>query len=559
MNVSFGVGVRGQLLPGDPKPSHVVFLTNKYQHRYALFETERLISPTAGVFACFVFIKFSHGLLYSLNRGESGLTGFKELAKHVHLSSMEEEIERQAAEIQKQADQIVDLKEKNAMSLATQAIPPTEWGCLTPQQKLMLQLLLVLIASLVAVPLPLLIPINDPREGPLNNLAFFYGYNVICIAYYLPAQYRRLQMLLELPPGKSADGETVLKSVAHSSAMSFVQQSSYAEKVKRAVSYTLIIFGAGTVYFLCCLPWGTDMVYSYSMLYGAPPTFVTVDWMYLVLLGQRYWNLKTVVLVFVYNFLSLAPVLVLCGVVFTCTYFNTPAAEFFGALASWVVMEAVGKASDKVLHTLVPWAGYSLEHYYQVGNALVFSSVLTFSEVILFPSTNSWWALAGVVLVDTLGSLLQLRVLYKCTVKDMQEGKGVSETTKRALWTQCEIDVARFWPVVVALPPLVWLMDERNPNRQYYYLFECTTSDHMNITVVCILVKLGWTCVLTGLDVYMCTQWGIGPHRAQQMLKMYNKHWAMMAATFAFAGAIFTSCWLVKHDGLRLLEILSEC
>jgi len=102
-------------------------------------------------------------------------------------------------------------------------------------------------------------------------------------------------------------------------------------------------------------------------------------------------------------------------------------------------------------------------------------------------------------------------------------------------------------------------MDERNPNRQYYYLFECTTSDHMNITVVCILVKLGWTCVLTGLDLYMCTQWGIGPDRAQQMLKMYNKHWAMMAATFAFAGAIFTSCWLVKHDGLRLLEILSEC
>ena len=44
----------------------------------------------------------------------------------------------------------------------------------------------MLIFSLVAVPLPLLIPINDPREGPLKNLAFFYGYNVICIAYYLP-------------------------------------------------------------------------------------------------------------------------------------------------------------------------------------------------------------------------------------------------------------------------------------------------------------------------------------------------------------------------------------
>ena len=27
----------------DPPPSHVVFLTSKYQPRYALFETERLI------------------------------------------------------------------------------------------------------------------------------------------------------------------------------------------------------------------------------------------------------------------------------------------------------------------------------------------------------------------------------------------------------------------------------------------------------------------------------------------------------------------------------------
>ncbi|CAE7888394.1 unnamed protein product, partial [Symbiodinium microadriaticum] len=34
----------------DPKPSHVVFLTSKYQRRYALFETERLIRRTlAGV------------------------------------------------------------------------------------------------------------------------------------------------------------------------------------------------------------------------------------------------------------------------------------------------------------------------------------------------------------------------------------------------------------------------------------------------------------------------------------------------------------------------------
>ena len=75
------------------------------------------------------------------------------------------------------------------MSLATQAIPPTEWGCLTPQQKLMLQLLLVIFFSLVAVPVPLLIPINDPREGPLNNMAFFYGYNVFVIVYYLPARW----------------------------------------------------------------------------------------------------------------------------------------------------------------------------------------------------------------------------------------------------------------------------------------------------------------------------------------------------------------------------------
>ncbi|CAE7892568.1 unnamed protein product, partial [Symbiodinium microadriaticum] len=34
----------------DPKPSHVVFLTSKYQRRYALFETERLIRKTLFTF-----------------------------------------------------------------------------------------------------------------------------------------------------------------------------------------------------------------------------------------------------------------------------------------------------------------------------------------------------------------------------------------------------------------------------------------------------------------------------------------------------------------------------
>ena len=147
----------------------------------------------------------------------------------------------------------------------------------------------------------------------------------MCLPGVDPGQYRRLQMLLELPPGKGADGETVLKSVAHSSAMSFVQKSSYVEKVTRVVSYTLIIFVAGTVYFLCCLPWGTDMVYSYSMLYGAPPTFVTVDWMYLLLLGQRYWRpWCSSSCTTSYHWPLCWSCAVSCS---PATYFNTPAAE----------------------------------------------------------------------------------------------------------------------------------------------------------------------------------------------------------------------------------------
>ncbi|CAE7610228.1 unnamed protein product [Symbiodinium sp. CCMP2456] len=34
----------------DPKPSHVIFLTSKYQGRYAQFETERLIRKTLFTF-----------------------------------------------------------------------------------------------------------------------------------------------------------------------------------------------------------------------------------------------------------------------------------------------------------------------------------------------------------------------------------------------------------------------------------------------------------------------------------------------------------------------------
>ncbi|CAK9101635.1 unnamed protein product [Durusdinium trenchii] len=496
---------------------------------------------------------------FNVNLQPEGQVKIDELTQQV--STMKEQLEKRDAEMEKQgtaielqAVQIKQLKAQceTALSMAQEAAPAVEWGCLTQQQKFMVQFLFVLVFSVIAVPLPLLIPINDPNLGALGNMSFFYGYNIFVIVYYLPGQYRRLELLLVRP----ADGKEMARS---SSAISYLGKVTWQDTAKRVIFYLLVIFGWCTGYFLCAVPWGTNLIYSYNMLYGAPPTFAMVDWLFLVLADRSYWNVKTLILIFAYNFLTLAPVLLLCGIVFASAFFNTPVLILCAALASWILMEVVGIVSDKVLQILIPWAGYSLEHYYQVGNSLVFSCLLTFSEVILFPSTNSWWALVGVVIVDTIGAALQLRVLWKCVVSDRSKGEGISQETREALWSQCEVDVARFWPVLVALPPLIWLMDDRNPNRQYYYLFDCTTAEHMNITVVCILVKLGWTCALTTVDVVLCTSWGIGLERAKQLMKMYDKHWVMMTATFALSGALFTSCWLVKHDGLRLLEVLSEC
>ena len=46
------------------------------------------------------------------------------------------------------------------------------------------------------------------------------------------------------------------------------------------------------------------------------------------------------------------------------------------------------------------------------------------------------------------------------------------------------------------------------------------SQEHVEITIICILVKMAWTCVLTGVDVVLCTTWGIGLERARQMMKM---------------------------------------
>ena len=89
-------------------------------------------------------------------------------------------------------------------------------------------------------------------------------------------------------------------------------------------------------------------MYSYNMLYGAPPTFAMVDWLFLVLADRSCWNLKTLVLIFVYNFLTLAPVLLLCGIVFASALFeHAPALILLAAFASWALMESVGVLSDK--------------------------------------------------------------------------------------------------------------------------------------------------------------------------------------------------------------------
>eukprot|EP00913_Durusdinium_trenchii_P030577 g28637.t4 len=338
-----------------------------------------------------------------------GEVKIEELTQQV--STMKAQLEKQDAEmgrqgmaIELQAVEIKQLKAQceTALSMAQEAAPAVEWGCLTQQQKFMVQFLFVLVFSIIAVPLPLLIPINDPNAGALGNMSFFYGYNIFVIVYYLPGQYRRLELLLVRPP----NGKEMARS---SSAISYLGKVTWQDTAKRVIFYLLVIFGWCTGYFLCAVPWGTNLIYSYNMLYGAPPTFAMVDWLFLVLADRSYWNVKTLILIFVYNFLTLAPVLLLCGIVFASAFFNTPVLILCAALASWILMEVVGIISDKVLQILIPWAGYSLEHYYQVGNSLVFSCLLTFSEVILFPSTNSWWALVGVVIVDTIGAALQLR------------------------------------------------------------------------------------------------------------------------------------------------------
>ena len=77
---------------------------------------------------------------------------------------------------------------RTALSMAQEAAPAVEWGCLTQQQKFMVQFLFVLVFSVIAVPLPLLIPINDPNLGALGNMSFFYGYNIFVIVYYLPGR-----------------------------------------------------------------------------------------------------------------------------------------------------------------------------------------------------------------------------------------------------------------------------------------------------------------------------------------------------------------------------------
>ena len=137
-------------------------------------------------------------------------------------------------------------------------------------------------------------------------------------------------------------------TVSTTSAISYLGKVTWQEVAKRVFFYLLVIFGWCTGYFLCALPWGTNLMYSYNMLYGAPPTFAMVDWLFLVLADRSYWNLKTLVLIFVYNFLTLAPVLLLCGIVFASAFFeHAPALILFAAFASWSLMESVGLLSDK--------------------------------------------------------------------------------------------------------------------------------------------------------------------------------------------------------------------
>lgn len=450
-------------------------------------------------------------------------------------------------------------------------------------------IMISIVGMLLAMP-PLMIPIADPALGFMANLPYWLFYNPCVGCIYITSSYIRLSHLC-------------YRGEASANATGKPKFDNYFGCNVRTV--VCILLGCichnmimGFVGFL----WDDGIAHSYILLYLAPVmcTITDVNFVWLLPAEERVGG----VLMFLANYSAMV------GVPLFVIFFPILVKVWLPPLCASLIPVFIFPALGNFLHGAIqPAITKELEKvgfecsWMDSGIPIHLEAMICIAEMMLFPGAETIIVLVAIVAAELVQRMLDLRALHKAMMDEDELGSYASlrqtdsslptgapppqvgsrrrrlslvmtsdehknQARERALALGPEAYAETYMKGVVQLTTLccpllfcilTYIITKRG-NKAYYYVYECLSEDQELVAVQFAAIALGFQVCYFTMDISFLYY----HHTADAFLLMFQTflqhNRLLICTTLSFSCAIFTSCFMIKEDGILILQdLIKHC
>jgi len=454
--------------------------------------------------------------------------------------------------------------------------------------------------SMLVVPIVLvvlLVPVNDPDLGFARNLSYYLLYNPYVSILYCLGSYSRLSHICRR--GKIVAEKTGKPEFENLWGMNW----------RSLICVTVAVLTQGGGMALIGFLQGGNAAHGYQLLYACPITCTVVDVLFIFLLPESERHGQ--------NAGFLAEYSKTCGLPIFTIFLPIAIKAFLPSLCSQLIpvfifpllSRAVQRFTERSFTKEANKVGFEC-CWMESGIPVHLEGMICIAEMMLFPGAESALVLAGIVgceLTQRMSDLYWLRdamqvnkysslpldssklvqpqtsprepfsprdssptlsrsasrmSIISATEGSKEQAKRKALELNHTAWDKkldlCIVHMTTLsCPVIFAV--LTYFITQYR-NVQYYYVYECLQPGQELLAVQFAGIAFGFQMLYYSVDISFLAYHGTADEFFMLCQSYLQSNWMMLFFTFAFTCAVFTSCFVIKHDGIAILEnIMSPC
>jgi len=432
------------------------------------------------------------------------------------------------------------------------------------------------------IPIPVLkMPMAPADAGFLENYTFWFGYDIIGCTLCACQSWSRLLKICH------REGNEDFPPLDISGAVGCNFKSFLA-----FICYEVILFAvSGSVGYFN----GVHAGEWYNMLYFCPIIGTLGDVVVMILLPSQEWSVGSALFLATQAALWGLPIFVLFVPIMLKIVLSPMQAAIIPVLIFPLLSEFIQKAVSAAVIQQMVTMGYDTP-WFETGVTVHLDAMLSIGEMMLFPGADSPVILGTIIAVEALQRIMDNRSLGSAIAvggKDSSSyaplaNTGESTTVKKSLgMALCcssaeqrefgkqqvkeknaeafeELQQKGVTLLTALSAPVIFMVLSFTitvaGNRDKYYMYECLNIENEMVAIEFAGIALATQYGFLVMDVLFLYSQGLGEAFVMIFQTFVADNWLMVIPTVVFPCTLFTSCFLIKHDGIAVLqELLHHC